>query len=145
MKNLLKMIAFAILLITLYNCTSEPLSNSDQDQFIIEDIVIEDIEASSDANNCIGDNPEARITNNGSVPIDLDIFNENGDLIGFVHNLAPGNTSNWIIFPPGDILFAVSNDTYEDEKVIYTMTTCMIFDMEFESNNSLSNQTPETI
>ena len=141
MKNLLKMIAFAILLTALYNCTSEPLSNSDLDQLIIENI-----DASADANNCIGDNPAARITNNGSVPVDLDIFDENGVLLGFVHNLAPVNVSNWISFPPGNnILFAVSNDTYEDEKVIYDMTTCMIFDMEFESNNSLSNQTPETL
>ena len=73
MKNLLKMIAFAILLTALYNCTSEPLSNSDLDQLIIENI-----DASADANNCTGDNPAARITNNGSVPVDLDIFDENG-------------------------------------------------------------------
>ena len=140
MKNLLKTIAFAILLTTLYNCTSEPLDDFDQEQ-----ILIENVQQPADVANCSGDNPEARITNNGSVSVDLDIFNEDGDIVGFVHNLAPGNTSNWISFPPGDILFAVSNDTYEDEKVVYTMTTCMIFDMEFESDNSLSGQTPESI
>lgn len=137
MKNLLKTIALAILLMALYNCTTEAVDISETATIITEDSPI-----SEEANACIGMNPEARITNNGDVPIDLDIIDANGDVVGFVHNLLPGNTSVWLSFPPGDILFSVGNDTYEDEKVLYEMGICMIFDMEFSSDNELSSATP---
>lgn len=134
MKTLLKYIASAILLLALLNCTSEPLSNENPE--IIE------TQTALDVNACVGENPEARITNNGTVPIDLDILNENGDVVGFVHNLAPGNTSNWLSFLPGEILFAVSNDFFEDEKVVYTMAICMTFDMEVDGANTLTSAVP---
>jgi len=134
MKNLLKYIASAILLLTLLNCTSETLGNNDPE--------ILEIQPSFDINACVGDNPEARITNNGTVSIDLDILNESGDVIGFVHNLAPGNTSNWLSFSPGDILFSVSNDFFEDEKVVYAMDICMTFDMEVDASNKLTSAVP---
>jgi len=137
MKNLLKTIAFAILITALYNCSSEPLDDFDS---ALE--LIEETQSSQDLAACSGLNPEARIVNNGTVPIDLDILDMNGAVLGFVHNLAPGNTSIWISFPAGETLFAVSNDSFEDEKVIYTMTTCMIFDMEVDSSNTLTSAVP---
>ncbi|MBT8265955.1 MAG: hypothetical protein KJO41_02085 [Bacteroidia bacterium] len=139
MKNLLRGVICVMLCSTLYNCSSEPLEEFDSA------IVLEDQNSSEDLAACVGNNPEARITNNGTEAIDLDIFDMNGNLLGFVHNLAPGDTSIWISFPTGETLFAVSRDSFEDEKVIYTMNTCMIFDMEVESTNTLSSATPQSI
>lgn len=137
MKNLLRTIASAILLLALLNCTSETLDTNES--------ALLETEAQADVNACVGANPEARITNNGTVPIDLDILDVDGNVVGFVYNLAPGNTSNWLSFLPGEILFAVSNDFFEDEKVVYTMTTCMIFDMEVDGTNALTSAVPESI
>lgn len=134
MKNLLKYIASAILLLALINCTGESLGTEDPN--------VSENQSALDVTSCVGENPEARITNNGTVPIDLDILDENGNVVGFVHNLAPGNTSSWLSFSPGDILFAVSNDFFEDEKVVYTMAICMTFDMEVDGSNTLTSAVP---
>ncbi|NND52169.1 MAG: hypothetical protein HKN54_07175, partial [Flavobacteriaceae bacterium] len=62
MKNLLKTIAFAILIMALYNCSTEPVDFSETATIINEESPI-----SEEANACSGLNPEARITNNGDV------------------------------------------------------------------------------
>ncbi len=140
MKRLLIPLAVATIAISAFNCSVEPLDFSPQEI----SVYLEDI--SLDANDpCVGSNPEARITNNGTVPMNLDILDENGNVVGFVYNLLPGNTSTWISFPPGEIMFSVSNDFVEDEKVIYEMTTCMIFDMEVAPDNKLTSAEPQSI
>ena len=140
MKNLLRSIAVAILFTTLYNCSIEPIDNSESQ------LIIEETQA-ADVNVCIGDNPEVRFTNNGDYLFSLDIFNEDGDLLGFVHDLAPGDTSTWISFPTGETLFSVSNLTPNvmEEKVVYTMNTCMIFDIEIGNDNQLTSAVPEQL
>lgn len=140
MKNLTTIMAGALLGVFFFSCSVEPLEQSIIDQANLEENLNQGVTM------CVDSDPEARIVNNGTVAIDLDIFDENGNLLGFVHNLLPSETSVWIAFPEGNnILFAVSNDFVEDEKVIYDMGTCTIFDMEFTSANQLSNATPQGI
>ena len=134
MKHLLKLVVCATSVILLSNCSTEPIGYTEEELIALEE-----------NGPCFGNNPEARITNNGTVPIDLDILDDNDTVVAFVHNLLPGNTSSWLSFQPGEILFSVSNDFVEDEKVIYIMNTCMIFDMEVEVTNSLSSAEPESI
>ena len=142
MKRLLICVALATMVLTSFNCSDEPIGYTEQELNIIFDNDI-----STEANNvdCVGSNPEARITNNGTVPMNLDILDQDDNVVGFVHNLLPGDTSSWIAFPPGEILFSVSNDFFEDEKVVYVMNTCMIFDMEVAADNNLSSAEPESI
>jgi hypothetical protein len=121
----------ALASVMLFGCTSEQI-NSDS---------LSDFEANDD---CVGVNPQVRITNNGDVNFDLDVFGDQG-LVGFVHNIAPGETSTWITFDAGEMLFSVSNDSYEDEKVIHHMTTCMEFNMEIGSDNQLTSAVPVII
>ena len=99
----------------------------------------------ADTNTCTGQDPEVRITNNGTVAISLDVLNDDDDVVGFVHNLLPGETSIWISFPPGDTLFSVTNDVVQDVKVVHSMNTCMIYDMEIDSNNELTSTPPEQL
>lgn len=103
-----------------------------------ERIDSENLSASDINDDCVGVNPQVRITNNGDVNYNLDVFDEQG-LVGFVHNITPGETSTWITFSEGEMFFAVSNDTYEDKKVLYFMSTCMEFNMEIGTNNELTS------
>lgn len=140
MKRLLIFVAAATMALTSFNCSVEPVDYIEQEINLSED------EISFETNDpCVGSNPEARITNNGTVPMNLDILDDSGNVVGFVHNLLPGNTSSWISFPPGEVMFSVSNDFVEDEKVIYEMTTCMIFDMEVDPDNKLTSAEPQNI
>jgi len=131
MKNLRSIMVLAIASFMLFGCTSERIDSENLSAF--------------DANDdCVGVNPQVRITNNGNVNYNLDVFDEQG-LVGFVHNIAPGETSTWITFSEGEMLFAVSNDTYEDEKVLYFMSTCMEFNMEIGTNNQLTSAVPVNV
>ena len=138
MKRLLKYAASVALLLFSIGCTNEPVEYE-----LLE--TLQNIEQQANNDPCVATNPEARITNNGTVPVNLDILNENDDVVGYVHNLLPGETSVWLPFPPGDLLFSVSNDFVEDEKVIHNMTNCMIFDMEVGPDNKLTDAQPESI
>ena len=140
MKNLLKPIAFAILISACYGCSVEPIDTQDT---AANDLVI--TQEIADTNTCTGQDPEVRITNNGTVAISLDVLNDDDDVVGFVHNLLPGETSIWISFPPGDTLFSVTNDVVQDVKVVHSMNTCMIYDMEIDSNNELTSTPPEQL
>ncbi|MBT8258176.1 MAG: hypothetical protein HKN00_14310 [Flavobacteriaceae bacterium] len=140
MKRLLIFVAAATMAFTSFNCSDEPVDYIEQELQFLEDNI------SLEANDvCVGSNPEARISNNGNVAMNLDIIDEDDNVVGYVHNLLPGNTSGWISFPPGEILFSVSNDVVEDEKVVYTMSTCMIFDLEVDIDNKLTSAEPESI
>ena len=140
MKNLLMTVAIATMALTFFSCTTEAVDNFET-EFTIENNP--ELQANDACDDAI---PEARITNNGTVAVNLDIIDENGEVVGFVHNLLPGNTSSWISFPAGETLFSVSNDTYvADVKVVHNMTTCMIYDMVVESNNELGDNGPEGI
>lgn len=128
MKNLRSNMVLAIASFMLFGCSTEQLDS-------------ENLSALDANDDCVGANPQVRITNNGSVNHNLDVFDEQG-LVGFVHNISPGETSTWITFTEGETLFAVSNDVYEDEKVIFDMTTCMEFNMEIGTNNQLTSAVP---
>ena len=140
MKNLLMTAAIAAMALTIFSCTTETVDNFESEIIIENDPVLQANDACDDSI------PEARITNNGTVAINLDIINEDDEVVGFVHNLLPGNTSSWISFQPGEILFSVSNDTHvRDVKVVHNMTTCMIYDIVVESDNELSDDGPQGI
>ena len=133
-------VAVATMALSFFSCTTEPVD------YVESEIIIENSPELQANDACDNSNPEVRITNNGTVAMNLDVINEDDEVVGFVHNLLPGNTSSWISFPPGELLFSVSNDTYvADVKVVYNMTTCMIFDMEVDSGNQLTDAEPQGI
>lgn len=141
MKNLLKTIALVIVLTTCYNCTTESVDNIQEELIANSDVSV--LDAPNVA--CSGTIPQARLTNNGTVPFNLEIYSMEGTLLNHEYNITPGNTTSWKPFIEGETLFSVTNDTFEDEKVIYTMGTCMEFDMEIGIDNKLTSATPEQL
>ena len=145
MKNLLKhAIACAIVMTTCFNCSDESIENN---QF----------EASYETENptafqdtldpCTTQDPQARLTNNGTSAVTLQIANLDGTILHTVANLAPGNASGYLTFAPDNIIFNVTKSTIGvgDEKVIYEMNTCMSFDMEVGTDDNLMPSTPITL
>lgn len=87
--------------------------------------------------NCTNDQPRARLTNNGTVNHSLRIFDENSNVIVSAFNIEPGSSTGWFEFSPQEVLFAVDNDTFSDEKVEAIMENCMEFDMEIGADDAL--------
>jgi len=103
--------------------------------------VVQQIENSvASDSSCTNQDPKARITNNGTTNVDLEIYNVNGDLVGHEYSVEPGHHSDWIEFSCGETTFLVSTGS-ADKLVVINMGTCMMYDMEVGSNNQLvSNQ-----
>ena len=138
MKNLLKnAIAYAIVLTTCYNCSVESieLEQFQESQFETPNI------------QCTNQDPQARLTNNGTVDITLQIVTIDGVILHTVQDLAPGLSSGYLTFASGDIIFNVSKNTtgIDDEKVVHTMNQCMSFDIEVGTDNYLTGSVPQNL
>lgn len=140
MNNLLKTIALAICISTCFSCSVEPIDSSNPELNISEEF-----QETADVNVCTSNDPEVRITNNGTVAINLHVINGTDATVASVTNLLPGEVSSWLSFETGEMLFSVTNDVVQDIKVTYTMDTCMIFDMEVDSNNELTSTVPQQL
>ena len=143
MKNLLKnAIACAIVMSTLFNCSVES----------IESIENESLEASAPESSnplfdCSGQDPQARITNNGTISITLQIASIDGTVLHTVDNLAAGSASGFLTFAPDEIIFNISKNTtgIQDDKVVFVMDQCMSFDMVLGADNYLVAGSPENL
>ncbi len=149
MKYLLKYFVLTVVALSFFNCVVEPMEFLDG----ATNAVVEEIENSvlgEQANpvatdsSCDGQDPKARITNNGTVDVDLEIYDVDGNLIASEYGVEPGHHSDWEDFSSGEISFLVSNGS-ADKLVVIEMSTCMKFDMEIGSNNQLVSDQPEQL
>lgn len=142
MKNLLnKAIASAIVLTTCFNCSTESIeSNQLETSFVTEEPTL--FQDTQDP--CVDQDPRARISNNGSTSVTLEIANLEGTILHTVADLSPGNVSGFLTFAPDNMVFIVTKGTtgVADEKVTYDMTSCMSYDMEIGPDNNLTSSTP---
>ena len=137
MKNLLKnAIACAIVMSTLFNCSIESIENNQLEESLLV--------TPNDQEDCLNQDPQARITNNGSISITLQIVSIDGAVLHTVDNIAPGSASGFLTFAPDDIIFNISKNTtgIQDDKVVFVMDQCMSFDMELGVDNYLVSGMP---
>ena len=123
----MKTLKFLIVILLVVSCTNDS-ANTLSDEFSNNQFSIE---------SCTDAPPRARLTNNGTVSHDLRIFDENSNVIVSAFNIEPGTTTGWFEFAPQEVLFAVDNDTFADEKVEVIMDNCMEFDMEIGADDLL--------
>lgn len=134
MKYLLKNIAYAILLLSVFNCTTESVDNSQESSSTIQP---QEVNLDTpDVNTCNDQDPKARITNNGTIDVNLEIYNESGTLVGQAYNVTPGHTSSWNEFSVGEVTFVVSN-VNANKAIVLDMDTCTVYDMVVGANNQL--------
>ncbi len=88
------------------------------------------------SDNCNGENPRARIINNGTKEAKVQIKTSGGNTEN-INNVAPGTTSEYRGYAPGEIEFTitVSNVDYK-QKV--NMGTCFEYDIAIDANNVIT-------
>ncbi|MBT8393757.1 MAG: hypothetical protein HKO81_04835 [Flavobacteriaceae bacterium] len=137
MKYLLKYSALTFLFFALFNCATEPMEFLEGST----NAFVEEIENSVAADaQCNNQDPKARIINNGSLEVNLEIFDASGNIIASEYNVEPGDHTDWIDFSCGEISFLVNNGI-SDKLVVIEMGTCMMYDMEIGNNNQLVSDT----
>ncbi len=124
MKYLLKNIACAIVLLSFFNCTTET-ENNFQDSLTISET----------------QEPQARITNNGTLVVNLEIYNVDGILIAKENGIEPGKTSSLKTFNAGETTFVVSS-AKSDKIIVLDMDAQMTNNMVIASNNQISSNQP---
>ena len=137
--NLLKAIAFAIVMTPLYNCSVEPeelLLQEENMTFELANVLL----AEPDVCTCL--DPKVQIINNGTVLFNLEVYTADLILQNSVYNLQPGSTSEWLTISTGNTLFSLSNVGFPDEKVVFDMSTCSELTLEIASDNSLLPSQP---
>lgn len=139
--NLLNAIALAIVMTTCYNCSVEPIDNSTSQLLEVPSVTI--LESQSAAS-CNGSNPKSRITNNGTQPLELQIFDGTGVLIDTAIDVQPNSVSTWFTFPEGATIFNVVINSHSDQKVMHVMNTCTELELQVDANNILIEATPQS-
>jgi hypothetical protein len=133
MKNLLKKISLAIVVIMFSSCS-------------VEDIARLDTEATVTSNmTCNNATPEARFVNNGTVAFNFKIYDSNMSLLAHFQDVAPGTTTDWTSFTEGELLFTIEETTasgISDQKMETLINNCSTFDVTISSNNQLLNNSP---
>ncbi len=138
--NLLKAIALAIVMTPLYNCSVEPTDQLEQQLAVVP---LSSVEQSQEVSACSGENPRARLINNGTLTFNFRIYSTTGSLLGSEANLEPGEISDWKTFPNGQSLFSITAVDFNGEKVSHLMDFCTEVSLEIDSNNQLKNVQPQ--
>lgn len=142
MKNLLNLaIACAVVTIICFSCSNEPIETSQFEMPLEADAPTTFFEM---LDPCSEQDPRARITNNGTTTVTLQIATIEGTILHTVADLAPGAVSGYLTFAPNEIIFDISKDDINvvDEKVTHTMETCMSYDIEVGADNNLVPSSP---
>ena len=125
-------IACAMVITSCYNCSVEPVNNSELESNNITEIdpplEVDDV--------CVTQDPQAKMTNNSLLAANFEVFDHLGTLITHDYDVAPGDESSVLSFADGIITFVVS--TAESIKSIeIDMGNCMVYEVMINENNQL--------
>ncbi len=143
MKNLFTHVfTCAIFMSIICSCTTESIEIIDND--IESEVILENNDIQVD---CVGEDPQAQLTNNGTVPVMLQIATIDGTLLHVVENIAPGTTTSLFTFSPEEIIFNISKNTtgIQDDKVVFVMDACTRYDMVVGPDNYLVSGVPMSL
>lgn len=92
---------------------------------------------------CDEENPEARITNNGTGKASVQIQTSGGNTVN-INNIEVGATSAWTSFSPGNCTFTVAIQGVADPIVkVINLTYCKRYEIKVNSNNTISFTTSD--
>lgn len=138
MKNLLKAFAYAFVMSTCYNCTTESVEIIQDDTLITQ----EEIAAFEELDDvCTSQNPQAVITNNSLLAVDFEVFDHFGILMTHAYGVPVGDVSPVLTFPDGVVTFIVST-SISTKEIKIDMGDCMIYQVEIDENNQLNTDVP---
>ena len=84
---------------------------------------------------CDGEDPSARIVNNGTETASVQIKTSGGNTVN-LNNVDPETSSEYVAYSPGEIVFTI---TISQSELIDTvmMNECYYYDITIDSNNAI--------
>lgn len=94
------------------------------------------------ADECSDEQPRARIVNNGTERVNLQIQTSEGNTVN-INNIEPNTTSDWSSYAAGVIKFTISIDdnggVHDDVVLNVEMANCWEYDIVIASDNTVSS------
>ena len=87
---------------------------------------------------CKGQDPQARIINNGTKNVSVQIKTSNGNTVN-INNVAPGTSSPYVGYAAGSITFTISVNSVPYVQVVQ-MSQCYDYDIAIDSNNVITTK-----
>jgi hypothetical protein len=95
----------------------------------------------SSCNKCDGEDPAARIVNNGTETASVQIKTSGGNTEN-LNNVDPGTSSEYVTYSPGEIVFTIS--ILQSELIdTVMMSECIDYDIVIDTNNSINTTSIE--
>lgn len=95
------------------------------------------VSLSSCGKECDGEQPRARILNNGTVVANVQIKTSGGNTEN-INNIMPGTASDYRNFAPGNTVFTITVDKKDFVKEV-VMTECFEYDIAIDANNNVTS------
>jgi hypothetical protein len=91
----------------------------------------------SSCKKCKGEDPRARIINNGTKKASVQIKTSGGNTVN-INNIEPGTSSEYSSYAPGQVTFVVTVANTNFEKT-YEMKQCFDYDIAIDANNNITS------
>ena len=90
----------------------------------------------SSCKKCKGEDPSARVINNGATKASVQIKTSEGSTVN-INNIDPGNSSAYASYSAGEITFTITVNNSNYVKTV-TVTQCFDYDIAIDANNSIT-------
>lgn len=87
---------------------------------------------------CKGEDPSARIINNGTSEASVQIKTSGGHTVN-INNVDPGTASPYSSYAPGEITFTITVDSIEYVKTV-DMQQCYYYDIAIDNANNITSK-----
>lgn len=102
----------------------------------LSSLVVLGIIAYSCSKECSGENPQARIVNNGTSKADVQVQTSGGNTVN-INNVQSGTSSAYTSFAPGGMTFTINVGSVQ-KVTTDTLATCYNYDIVIDASNNIS-------
>jgi hypothetical protein len=89
-------------------------------------------------NKCKGEDPAARIINNGTSDASVQIKTSGGNTIN-INNVATGTSSDYSSYASGEVTFTITVAQIDYVEIV-TMSECTDYDIAIDNNNNITTE-----
>jgi hypothetical protein len=87
---------------------------------------------------CRNENPRARIVNNGTDKVSVQIQTSGGNTVN-INNIMPGTASEFAHYAPGAVQFTIAFQVANDTSLSVTMQECWEYDIIVNENDDVTS------
>ena len=121
----MKKITLILVLLLIVNCTTDSPDSQDELSTFRQQVL-----------SCVDDDPQIKITNNGTIIFDVAVYGEDYSEV-YSESLSIGSNTDWFDSSNTEIIIVASNNNFYGRKIQLSLLPCDIIEVEIDANNNL--------